>query len=219
MASIFERCTSLIDLDVSGLDTSKVTDMSSAFYQCSSLRELNIAGWSSASVTTVYRMFGYSGSLQTIYATDDFNAGNGVNKNETFIWCNSLTGGNSTAWDRQHDGGTYVHIDKPGNPGFFTDVNDKNNIGSALILTGVKSGEYELHIYAIDSSAYQNDRATAGNTLVKNIPKFNFAGRGNAWRSQKSAITKVVFHDNDTLKPNTVNGWFENCTSLTGALL
>jgi surface protein len=219
MASLFESCSSFIELDVSGLDTSKVTNMSSAFYYCSNLRELNIAGWSSASITTVYRMFGYSRLLQTIYATDDFNAGNGVNKNETFIWCDNLSGGNGTVWDRQHDGGTYVHIDKPGNPGFLTYVADKDKVGSALILRAEKSGEYELHIYTFNSESYTNDRDAAGSSLVKDIPKFNFAGRGNAWRGQKSGIIKVVFHDKGTLKPHTVNGWFENCTKLTGAFL
>jgi len=54
---MFYRCGSLTELDVSGLDTSKVTDMSYMFYRCGSLTELDVSGLDTSKVTDMRNMF------------------------------------------------------------------------------------------------------------------------------------------------------------------
>ena len=40
-------------LDLSGWDTSNVTNMSSMFYRCESLEMVNLSGWSTSNVTSM----------------------------------------------------------------------------------------------------------------------------------------------------------------------
>jgi surface protein len=65
MGGIFERCSSLTELDLTDWDTSNVLDMSVMFYECS--------------------------NLQTIFASDKFNTylvsavgGDSLNRSELF---------------------------------------------------------------------------------------------------------------------------------------
>lgn len=65
-ALMFEGCKSLVSLDVSCLDTSKVTEMNHMFKDCCSLTELNLSGISTASATSLAGMFWGCSSLKTI---------------------------------------------------------------------------------------------------------------------------------------------------------
>jgi surface protein len=51
MPGVFQGCSGLTSLDVSGFDTSSVTNMSSMFNGCLSLTGLQISGWDVSSVT------------------------------------------------------------------------------------------------------------------------------------------------------------------------
>ena len=49
-SSMFSGCSSLASVDLSGWDTSSVTDTSYMFYGCSSLASLDLSGWDTSSV-------------------------------------------------------------------------------------------------------------------------------------------------------------------------
>ena len=66
MGNMFNSCSRLTSLDVSGWDTSKVTSMYSMFQNCSSLTSLNLSGWNFSRVTGMYSMFSYCSRLTTI---------------------------------------------------------------------------------------------------------------------------------------------------------
>ena len=53
MSEMFRGCTSLSSLDLSGLDTSQVTDMSEMFSGCSSLASLDLSGWDTSKVAYI----------------------------------------------------------------------------------------------------------------------------------------------------------------------
>ena len=66
MHSMFYGCESLSSLDLSGWDTSKVTSMISMFYGCSSLKSLDLSGWDTSSVTSMRYMFSHCSSLASL---------------------------------------------------------------------------------------------------------------------------------------------------------
>ena len=57
MNSLFTGCSDLASLDVSGWDTSKVTDMSWMFSTCLGLTSLDVSGWDTSKVTDMNSMF------------------------------------------------------------------------------------------------------------------------------------------------------------------
>ena len=57
MGSMFSGCSSLSSLDLSGLDTSKVTNMYGMFYGCTSLSSLDLSGLDTSNVTDMGSMF------------------------------------------------------------------------------------------------------------------------------------------------------------------
>lgn len=61
---------SLANLDVSGYDTSKVTDMTYAFRYCSSLISLDLSSWDLSSLAYANWMFEGCTNLKTIYVKD-----------------------------------------------------------------------------------------------------------------------------------------------------
>ena len=65
-SGLFSGCTSLLSADLSGLDTSEVTDMSSMFAGCSSLAALDVSGWDTSGVTDMGWMFAGCSSLAAL---------------------------------------------------------------------------------------------------------------------------------------------------------
>ena len=57
MSAMFNNCSSLSSLDVSGFDTSKVTSMNSMFAWCSGLSSLDVSGFDTGNVTDMRSMF------------------------------------------------------------------------------------------------------------------------------------------------------------------
>ena len=66
MYSMFEQCHSLTDLDVSGLDTSHVTNMNGMFMACESLASLDLSSFDTSSVTDMAVMFDFCSSLASL---------------------------------------------------------------------------------------------------------------------------------------------------------
>jgi surface protein len=63
---MFDECSSLTSLDVSGFDTSNVTDMYGMFYKCSNLTSLNVSGWDTSKVTGMGYMYYNCSSLKKV---------------------------------------------------------------------------------------------------------------------------------------------------------
>ena len=57
MSNMFDGCTNLTSLDLSGLDTSAVTDMGSMFGGCINLISLDLSGFDASTVTDMSHMF------------------------------------------------------------------------------------------------------------------------------------------------------------------
>ena len=64
---MFEGCTNLVSVDLTGLDTSAVTDMSSMFYGCTSLTSIDLMSLDTSSVASMWGMFNGCTSLEHAY--------------------------------------------------------------------------------------------------------------------------------------------------------
>lgn len=95
---MFQKCASLVTLDLSSFDTHNVTDMVQMFSGCTNLKTIYAGtGWSMASVT---------------------------NSTQMFSGCTNLVGGAGTTYNPYHVNinGNYAHIDGgTSNPGYFTE--------------------------------------------------------------------------------------------------
>ena len=97
MKELFRGVFKVTELDLSGFDTSNVTDMAMMFYQCF--------------------------ALTTIYASDKFVTTSVDETDERLFYeCKApLTGGNGTVWNASNIGRSYARIDADGKPGYFTE--------------------------------------------------------------------------------------------------
>ncbi|EXM37631.1 cell surface protein [Ruminococcus albus SY3] len=98
MRSMFSGCSVLIDLDVSSFKTSKVTDMSNMFSYCSSLTTLDLSTFDTSNVTDMNNMFSYCSGLTTLDLSA-FNTGNVTDMNNMFGSCVELTSIDLSSFD------------------------------------------------------------------------------------------------------------------------
>ena len=66
---LFSECNNLEEIDLKGLDTSKVKDMSRMFRKCGNLKKINLQGLDTSNVTDMSNMFAYCVSLKEIDLT------------------------------------------------------------------------------------------------------------------------------------------------------
>ena len=79
------------EIDMSGLNTSNVTDMSMMFYFCSNLTSLNLSNLNTTKVTTMNQMFNNCSHLTTLIWGRNFNTENVTNMSSMFSGCSNLT--------------------------------------------------------------------------------------------------------------------------------
>ena len=89
-SSWFYGFKKLTSLDLSGLDTSNVTDMSSMFSDCQSLTSLDLSGFDTSNVTDMFGMFCNCWSLTSLDLSG-FDTSNVINMHDMFHGCSSLT--------------------------------------------------------------------------------------------------------------------------------
>ena len=88
-SNMFSGCSSLASLDLSSFDTSKVTDMSDMFSGCSSLKSLNVTSFDTCKVTSMSAMFNSCTSLESLDLSS-FNASSVTTMMVMFGNCPSL---------------------------------------------------------------------------------------------------------------------------------
>ena len=140
----FRDCTGLTTINgLENLNTENVTSMVYMFQNCSALTEIDVSGFATEKLTSIDYMFSGCTNLKTIYA----KAGTNWNTNTPtsrymFLRCNALVGGRGTAYryNTMADvDANWARIDGlDGQPGYFTDpdaflLGDVNNDGDVTI--------------------------------------------------------------------------------------
>ena len=90
MENMFDGCSSLKSLDLSGFDTSNVAMFNNMFSGCSSLETLNISSFDTSSAIYMDNMFKGCSSLQSLDVSG-FNTSNVTEMDSMFEDCSSLT--------------------------------------------------------------------------------------------------------------------------------
>ena len=90
MRQMFGGCSSLTSLDLSNWNTSNVTDMEYMFYGCSSLTSLDLSNWNTSNVTDMGQMFYNCNKLKTLNLSS-WNTTNVTNMSSMFYDCLKLT--------------------------------------------------------------------------------------------------------------------------------
>ena len=91
MRNMFYGCSSLTSLDVSNFNTSKVTDMSLMFYGCKSLTSLDVSNLNMSNVTSMRYMFGMCSKLTSITFSSKLNTSKVTDMSGMFAGCSGLT--------------------------------------------------------------------------------------------------------------------------------
>ncbi|EAF0991052.1 BspA family leucine-rich repeat surface protein [Listeria monocytogenes] len=87
--SMFSYATKLTEVDLSGLDTSAVTNMTDMFQYCSALEELDVSNFDTSSVTNMWIMFDGCASLEKLDVSN-FDTSSVTNMSVMFNDCASL---------------------------------------------------------------------------------------------------------------------------------
>ncbi|ECL4598777.1 BspA family leucine-rich repeat surface protein [Listeria monocytogenes] len=87
--AMFGNANKLTELDVSGLDTSAVTNMQTMFQSCRALEELDVSNFDTSSVTTMRGMFQNCKALEKLDVSN-FDTSSVTTMLSVFAECNSL---------------------------------------------------------------------------------------------------------------------------------
>ena len=98
MSSMFAYCSGLTSLNLSGFNTSAVTNMDSMFYNCSGLTSLDLSGFDTSAVTSMSRMFNKCSKLTSLDLTG-FDTSAVTNMEMMFNFCSKLTSLNLSSFD------------------------------------------------------------------------------------------------------------------------
>ncbi len=177
MSSMFYNCVSLKQLDLHRFNTGKVKDMSAMFameIEGSKLEELNLANFQIRDGAVLEEMFAGCRNLKTIYCNYDWNIAKyddiDTDTQYMFIDCNSLVGGNGTAYAEVEVEKAYVARPDGGpeseTPGYFTLLppelfavtlvaeHGKITVAEDVDLDKVEEGTV-LHLTAVPDEGYE----------------------------------------------------------------
>ena len=124
MISMFQLCSNLLSVNLSGWDTRNVGSMDHMFEKCKSLKTLDLSGFDTREKTCAMDdMFNTCNELTTIFVSDKFAVGTGDTGDGTmFLGCNKLKGANAFDKDNPQTG-----IDNANyKTGYFTKLVGKN---------------------------------------------------------------------------------------------
>ncbi|SEK96088.1 surface protein [Ruminococcus albus] len=177
---MFGGCTKLTSLDVSGFDTSKVTDMSWMFGGCSNLTALDLSGFETSSVTYMRCMFWSSGELSSLTLGENFK---NIAKDAELL--------NGKGWVNVKDTSTVIS----GNGDFAVIESNGKNTYKRLPMPA-----YPTNIKVTYSEKYHQVRFTWDK--VENAERYGIAVYlAGKWRIQTQDITDTVYTSPKNLTP------------------
>lgn len=98
LAGWFAGCSTITELNLSNIDTSRTENMEALFFMCSSLKELDLSGFQTGSVTNMNNMFSYCKAIYTLDLSG-FDTHSVTNMWSMFDCCTNLTSINLSSFD------------------------------------------------------------------------------------------------------------------------
>lgn len=119
---MFKGMSSLISIETTDFDSSKVKILEGFFQDCSSLKYIDISSLILSNENVrINCIFRDCVALEKIYASENINWENAKYKSYAFDNCTNLIGGKGTVFSSEHIGSDYARIDHGDSmPGYFT---------------------------------------------------------------------------------------------------
>ncbi|NTK55368.1 BspA family leucine-rich repeat surface protein, partial [Enterococcus faecium] len=98
MSGLFLDLSNLIEVDLTGLEVSNVSQMNGMFWECSNLTKVNVSDWNTSNVNRMDGLF-YGCNNLTEVDLSNWNTSNVVQMNGMFWGCSNLTKINVSDWN------------------------------------------------------------------------------------------------------------------------
>ena len=160
MNRMFAGCSNLVSLNLSSFDTSHVTNMKEMFHKCSSLTNLDLKSFDTSMVTSMNHMFSDCSGLKNLNVSS-FNTRNTKNMDFMFSWCSSLTSLDLSSFELSYSTGTYD---------FLVGCNNLSMIKTPNLITSEDiSLPLPFEMYDIHGNAY-TQMPNSSMVLTRNNP-------------------------------------------------
>ncbi|EDN8074395.1 BspA family leucine-rich repeat surface protein [Listeria monocytogenes] len=193
MNTMFTYCSALEELDVSNFDTSSVTNMNTMFRDCELLEKLDVSNWDTSSVTTMASMFQNCYALEKLDVSN-FDTSSVTNMLAMFQNCTSLEELDVSNWDTSSATDmAYMFAHCTSLEALDVSNFDTSSVTGMWAMFVGCAGLEELDVSNFDTSSVTNMQAMFENcTSLGELDVSNF----------------------DTSSVTTMAGMFQNCTSL-----
>ncbi len=199
MDRMFNRCTSLASIDLSGFDTKKLEDTYGMFSSCESLEELDLTSFDTQSLKDTEGMFRYCSLLRSIYInTMTWDMSGVTNSKNMFLDCKKILGCRGTVYDVNHIDKDYAQLDYGGgDPGYLSIPPE------AYVLY---DGSSTLTFYC-DYDQWLRIGTTYSLNKDNSLPD---------WSSDAASISTVIFDPSfAAARPTTTHSWFSGMPGLS----
>ena len=199
MDRMFNRCTSLASIDLSGFDTKKLEDTYGMFSSCESLEELDLTSFDTQSLKDTEGMFRYCSLLRSIYInTMTWDMSGVTNSKNMFLDCKKILGCRGTVYDVNHIDKDYAQLDYGGgDPGYLSIPPE------AYVLY---DGSSTLTFYC-DYDQWLRIGTTYSLNEDNSLPD---------WSSDAASISTVIFDPSfAAARPTTTHSWFSGMPGLS----
>ena len=217
---MFFGCANAATFDLSGLDTSKVTNMSLMFYDCVLPTILNVSGFDTSNVVNISYMFLECEALSSLDVSN-FNTSQATNMNGMFCNCFSLTSIDVSNFDTSSANGM---ADMFNGCCALTSLDVSNfDTSQATTIGGMFAGCELLN--SIDVSNFDTTKVTSMSGTFQDCPSLKSLNLANFNTSKVvdmeymfdrcSSLTSLDFSSFDTSQVTNMAGMFNECSSLT----
>ncbi|EAD4273031.1 BspA family leucine-rich repeat surface protein [Listeria monocytogenes] len=216
---MFSYATKLTELDVSGLDTSAVTNMNNMFNYCSALEELDVSHFDTSSVTTMYGMFWQCGLLEKLDVSN-FDTSSVTNMNNMFADCKSLEILDVSNWDTS----SVTSVDSMFRLNTSLKAIDVSNFDTSSVTNMNSMFAACTSLKAIDVSNFDTSSVTtmygtfAGCTSLEELDVSHFDTSSVTTMyslfAECNSLGELDVSHFDTSSVTTMAYMFQNCTSL-----
>lgn len=219
--------TAVGSLNLSGWDTSRVSDMSMAFMSCTHLTDLDVSGWDTSSCTTMRKLFSFCRSLASLDVSG-WDTSSCVTMRELFYYCSSLTSLDVSKWNTSKVTDLYYTFS---NCKSLTslDVSDWDT-SSCVTMSGLFSECISLTSLDLSGWSVSNvaDLSFMCATIGNKYMKLTTVGDLSAWDTSKNTSLAAMFQDCEylesigdisgwnTSKVTSMNALFNRCVRLDG---
>ena len=187
MSNMFSNCYDLVSLDLSGFDTSHVTDMGNMFKLCENLSSLNLNGFDTSCVTDMSGMFSGCRSLQNLDLSG-FDTSRVTFMGNMFSGCRSLQKMDLSSFDTSSVKSMYRMFRECGI--------------SSLDLSSFDTSNVEYTDYMLEGcSALQLLKTPKKNEITVDLPCFMYDDAGNEYEVLPSSSESIVLTRN---KPTVI---------------